>query len=77
MAPFLRSMSFVVFALSGLVLPSSAVDDLVPDEDKIDCYPEIGNQTLCLSRGCIWKEKNTKVGSSRAGRFHSIFCNSH
>ena len=40
---------------------SSVFAEHVLDKDKIDCYPEIGNQTLCEARGCTWEESRSKV----------------
>lgn len=40
---------------------SSVFAQHVLDTDKIDCYPEIGNQTLCEARGCTWEESLSKV----------------
>nr|XP_058944408.1 maltase-glucoamylase-like [Pocillopora verrucosa] len=39
---------------------SSVFAQHVLDTDKIDCYPEIGNQTLCEARGCTWEESQSK-----------------
>lgn len=49
--------------LGGVFLLTPATADHVSDQDKIDCYPEVGNQTLCESRGCTWEESRTKVAN--------------
>lgn len=58
MATLLRETLLLVLFDSLL---SSAFAEHVADKDKIDCYPEKGNQTLCESRGCTWEETSAKV----------------
>ena len=59
MAHFLQEMTLFVFL--GVLLLTSAIAERVLDQDKIDCYPEVGNETLCESRGCTWEESGTEV----------------
>lgn len=67
MGSFLRkASSFVLLnALlsSGLyeLIQAQSPQNSVADKDKIDCYPENGNQTLCEDRGCTWDESHVKV----------------
>ena len=59
MASFHKKWTPFVFV--GVLLLTSVIPELVLDQDKIDCYPELGNQTLCESRGCTWEESRTEV----------------
>lgn len=61
MASFHKQSLLLVFLSVFLVAP--AIAEHVTDQDKIDCYPEGANQTLCESRGCTWEETRTKVAS--------------
>ena len=66
MESFLRKVSSFVLlnALlsSGLyVLIPAQSQNPVADTDKIDCYSENENQTLCEARGCTWDESHAKV----------------
>lgn len=54
-------MQAMRLSIVSVVLLSSAIAEHVLDTDKIDCYPEIGNQTLCEARGCTWEESRSKV----------------
>ena len=56
MASFQKQAALVFFCI---FLLTPVIAEL--DHDKIDCYPELGNQTLCESRGCTWEESRTKV----------------
>jgi len=59
MASFQKQAPLLTFF--GIFLLTSVIAERVVDQDKIDCYPEGGNQTLCESRGCTWEESRTKV----------------
>ena len=59
-----------------LLLFCPAFTEHVADNDKIDCYPENGNKSLCESRGCTWEETSAKViisvGLLRDARLKSV-----
>ena len=59
MASFQKQATLLIFL--GVFLLTSVISERVLDQNKIDCYPESGNQTLCESRGCTWEESATKV----------------
>ena len=59
MASLLKQALILLFL--ALLLLSPTFTEHVADQDKIDCYPENGNQTLCESRGCTWEETSAKV----------------
>ena len=61
MASLYNQATLLVFV--GVFLLTPAAAEHVSDQDKIDCYPEVGNQTLCESRGCTWEESRTKVAN--------------
>ena len=51
----------LLLLLLDLLLLTPVFTEHVADQDKIDCYPENGNQTLCESRGCTWEETSVEV----------------
>ena len=59
MASFQKQATLLIFL--GVFFLTSAIAERVLDQDKIDCYPEVGNQTLCEARGCTWEQSGTKV----------------
>ena len=58
MASFIKRVFFIPVVLSLMRL---TISKHVADEDKIDCYPEKGNQTVCESRGCTWENSDAEV----------------
>ncbi|XP_020616218.1 maltase-glucoamylase, intestinal-like [Orbicella faveolata] len=58
MASFQKQATLLIFL--GVFFLTSAIAERVLDQDKIDCYPEVGNQTLCEARGCTWEQSGTK-----------------
>ena len=58
MASFIKRVFFITVVLSLMRL---TISKHVADKDKIDCYPEKGNQTVCESRGCTWENSDAEV----------------
>ena len=58
MASFIKRVFFIPVVLSLMRL---TISKHVADKDKIDCYPEKGNQTVCESRGCTWENSDAEV----------------
>ena len=58
MASFIKRVFFIPVVLSLMRL---TISEHVADKDKIDCYPEKGNQTVCESRGCTWENSDAEV----------------
>ena len=58
MASFIKRVFFIPVVLSLMRL---TISKHVADKDKIDCYPEKGNQTVCESRGCTWENLDAEV----------------
>ncbi|CAH3034609.1 unnamed protein product [Porites lobata] len=57
MASFIKRVFFIPVVLSLMRL---TISKHVADKDKIDCYPEKGNQTVCESRGCTWENSDAE-----------------
>lgn len=63
------------FIYSSIYTDASSIQcDLVQNDQRFDCYPELGaNETLCEMRGCCWEEPSSDRLKQRIGVPYCFF----